>query len=417
MLPGRSLEEPEPEPEPMALPGELPSLPSKPSRLPPLRGGARKGGSKAPAPAALTEAQRANMEELGKKKLSELCKLARAKDVDQYEIDDAVQATDPKKAILGLLAGHPATGLAASDECVGAVPADQRELQILCTTWNLKGTLPEESLTPLLPTGYDVYAVATQESCASIEKSLVWSSKKAWEGMVSAHLNKGYEMVCAETLGATHLMVLVRKSVIRAAGGLSSVRSATLATGIGNVVGNKGGVGICLRLYGTSMLFVSSHLAAGQNKSKERNADFHRINTELPLSCDVPSTHDPGTALSDRFDMVFWLGDLNYRIDGNRGVVEKLIRKNAEAALRNNDQLLNQRAQGNVFEGYREGKICFKPTYKYDPGTDTYDTSKKQRVPAWTDRVLYKTLTEEVRTRLRLCQYDSQDSLKCSDHK
>jgi hypothetical protein len=421
MLPSRVVE-PEPEPEPRV----------PPPRLPPLPGIGQKAGQKAGQTAGgalvLSASHTANLEELSKKKLSELCKLARAKDVDQYQIDEAVHAADPKKAILSLLGGHRSataqaaadTGSAshaASDECIGPVPDGQRELQVLCSTWNLKGLLPDCSLTPLLPSGFDIYAVATQESCASISKSLLWSSKKAWEEMVSSHLSTAYEMVCAETLGATHLMVLAKKSTVKAVGGVSCVRSATLATGVGNVVKNKGGVGICMRICGTSIVFVSSHFAASQTKVKERNADFKRINEELPLDCDVPTTHEPGTALSDRFDMVFWLGDLNYRIDGNRKAVEKLIKKNAEAALRNNDQLLNEQSRGNVFQGFREGKIRFNPTYKFDPGTDTYDTSSKQRIPAWTDRILYKTLDDEVRTRLRLCNYDSQGSLNCSDHK
>lgn len=28
------------------------------------------------------------------------------------------------------------------------------------------------------------------------------------------------------------------------------------------------------------------------------------------------------------------------------------------------------------------------PSYKFDIGTDLYDTSKKQRTPSWTDRIL-----------------------------
>ena len=42
-----------------------------------------------------------------------------------------------------------------------------------------------------------------------------------------------------------------------------------------------------------------------------------------------------------------------------------------------------------VFAGYEEGPLSFAPTYKYDKGTDVYDTSSKRRAPAWTDRVLW----------------------------
>ena len=43
-----------------------------------------------------------------------------------------------------------------------------------------------------------------------------------------------------------------------------------------------------------------------------------------------------------------------------------------------------------MFSGFQEGPVDFGPTYKYDLFSDDYDTSEKQRIPAWTDRVLWR---------------------------
>lgn len=42
-----------------------------------------------------------------------------------------------------------------------------------------------------------------------------------------------------------------------------------------------------------------------------------------------------------------------------------------------------------ILSRYVEGKLNFDPTYKYDKNCEVYDTSPKQRIPAWCDRVLF----------------------------
>ena len=72
---------------------------------------------------------------------------------------------------------------------------------------------------------------------------------------------------------------------------------------------------------------------------------------------------------------MFWLGDLNYRInDLDADQVKLLIDTNNLAKLLELDQLKLQMEQQKCFVGFQEGPITFVPTYKYDPGTDNWDS-------------------------------------------
>jgi inositol polyphosphate 5-phosphatase INPP5B/F len=86
---------------------------------------------------------------------------------------------------------------------------------------------------------------------------------------------------------------------------------------------------------------------------------------------------------------VFWIGDLNYRIDLPGGKVRSAILNGRHLDLLVHDQLFLQRLEGNCFLEFTEAPITFLPTYKYDSGTNTYDTSEKMRDPAWCDRILW----------------------------
>ena len=76
------------------------------------------------------------------------------------------------------------------------------------------------------------------------------------------------------------------------------------------------------------------------------------------------------------------------------------------------DQLTSQRLARKAFGGFEEAPVLFHPSYKYDPGTDTFDTSEKRRAPAWCDRILWRS-----GDRLENLLYTSHIDLKTSDHK
>jgi hypothetical protein len=85
---------------------------------------------------------------------------------------------------------------------------------------------------------------------------------------------------------------------------------------------------------------------------------------------------------------------------------------------------------------FEEGKITFPPTFKYDIGRDIFDSSKKRRCPAWTDRILFQqvpdtanlerivddpsnknTVSPNKGEMLKLLKYDSIRNCRHSDHR
>lgn len=53
--------------------------------------------------------------------------------------------------------------------------------------------------------------------------------------------------------------------------------------------------------------------------------------------------------------------------------------------------------------------------YKFDVGTNQYDTSEKQRVPAWTDRILVNSTSAKF--PISFGRYEAQPDMLLSDHK
>ncbi|KAK6115404.1 hypothetical protein DH2020_007673 [Rehmannia glutinosa] len=170
----------------------------------------------------------------------------------------------------------------------------------------------------------------------------------------------------------------------------------------------KGAVAIRITYKDIHMVFISCHLSAHAHKVEERNSECRHISHSL-FSKSLNPYAKPA-------QVTVWLGDLNYRLQGiNTFPARNLIHKNLHELLTPKDQLLQEAERGQVFNGYCEGTLAFKPTYKYNIGTNDYDTSYKVRVPAWTDRILYKIEDKEINATLHL--YESIEGIHSSDHK
>ena len=279
-----------------------------------------------------------------------------------------------------------------------------KKLKIFTLTWNMYGNSPPEDLSSLLPTthSHHIIAISSQECLRSISKSLIYSSKKSWELQLTQFLVPNYSLFASGSLGSIHLVIFISNSIQNQ---VSVPMIQTVKTGLGNVVGNKGGVGIKFNVGNTSLLFISCHLASGQTSIKKRNENFARIEKNLLKQLGT----EPA---SDLVDACIYMGDFNYRINAKKQDAEHLISVNILYPLRCGDQLFHEMNKNPIFFGFQEGILNFAPTYKFNAGSNQYDTSQKNRVPSWTDRILYKS-----KKLLKLIKYDSINTTFNSDHR
>ncbi|KAI8288642.1 Inositol-1,4,5-trisphosphate 5-phosphatase 1 [Colletotrichum sp. SAR11_57] len=232
------------------------------------------------------------------------------------------------------------------------------------------------------------------------------SRKQLWESAVRRCLNQRaqalggerYVLLRSGQLVGAALCIFVKASTLAK---IKNVEGSVKKTGLSGMAGNKGAVAIRFDFANTQICFVTAHLAAGFSNYDERNRDYATIHHGLRFQ------RNRGI---DDHDAVVWLGDFNYRIGLTSEAVRTLIKKHDLDLLYENDQLNLQMIAGLAFPYYSEARINFLPTYKFDLGTDDYDTSEKQRIPAWTDRILRKG------SNLRQLAYNSAP-LKFSDHR
>lgn len=287
-----------------------------------------------------------------------------------------------------------------------------RTCTIFVGTWNLNGRSPTESLLPwLFPRESlpepDLMVLGFQEIVPLTAQQIVQTDpekKRIWETKIVETLDRrpnkkcDYIILRSEQLVGTALIVLVKTELTAV---IRNVEATKCKTGLRGMSGNKGAVSVRLEYHDTSFCFITAHLAAGHTNMEERNADYRTI---------VDGLHFLRGKTIDSHDNVIWLGDMNYRIELENASVRAYAEDDALDMLLAADQLNYVMSSGTAFSGYVEGPILFRPTYRYDVGTDNYDTSEKMRIPAWTDRVLYRG------SKLDLSIY-SRAELKGSDHR
>ncbi|XP_074656493.1 inositol polyphosphate 5-phosphatase K-like [Tubulanus polymorphus] len=288
------------------------------------------------------------------------------------------------------------------------VAADGLVLRIHACSWNVAEEKPDDDLTEWLGLDCDVrfepavLVVGLQE----VDHQDQWEEK-----ILKLLTQRGYTRVKQRSLAWLYTAAYVQQ---RHLAKVTNVESEATKTGFAGMIPNKGAVSVRFDFYGVNLIFVNSHFTAHHPNTNERIADYDDIlDGQKFRDADVDSILD--------HDYVFWFGDLNFRIDElSKSDIERAVDDGDLGALRAHDQLNKARAEELIFVDFEEGATEFHPTYKYDKGTDVYDTSAKQRKPAWTDRILWmvhEDAFDDVALGAKLLWYGAYPEYKTSDHK
>ncbi|XP_047141961.1 phosphatidylinositol 4,5-bisphosphate 5-phosphatase A isoform X1 [Hydra vulgaris] len=291
-------------------------------------------------------------------------------------------------------------------------------LRIVTSSWNVNGQQPrEENLDEwlhLLEEHHenlaDIYVIGIQE-VPSDPASLVldyYIRNDHWTSRLLLFLStKGIVMVESARMMGMLLIVAVKPIHLPF---LREIRSTYTKTSFYGLIGIKGAVSLRFDLYGESFCFINNHFTAGEKSTEYRNNNYHAINSKtLFRNCEKQLIND------HRYCINF--GDFNYRIDDlDVNTVKKLIAENDFQTILDNDQLLKSKKEGKCFEDFNEHPINFSPTYKYDLNSSNFDSSLKQRTPAYTDRIFWREKTEEVLS-MQQSMYSSHMAYETSDHK
>ncbi|XP_019433309.1 PREDICTED: type I inositol polyphosphate 5-phosphatase 12-like isoform X2 [Lupinus angustifolius] len=337
----------------------------------------------------------------------------------------------------------------------------QHNVGILIGTWNVgQGRASQEALHSWLGSivsdvgivvvglqevdmGAGFLAISAAKETVGLEGSAMgqW-----WLDAIGKALEEGkaFERMGSRQLAGLLISLWVRKNLRTHVG---DIDAGAVPCGFGRAIGNKGGVGLRIRVYDRIMCFVNCHLAAHLEAVNRRNADFDHIYRNMVfsrssnlagmvpylfLSCLLAfstylfwllyssgfpfllsvtagvstavhtlrgtnalgvTSEEPKPELSEA-DMVVFFGDFNYRLFGiSYDEARDFVSQRCFDWLREKDQLRAEMKAGKVFQGMREALIKFPPTYKFErhqPGLGGYDSGEKKRIPAWCDRIIYR---------------------------
>uniref|UniRef100_A0A8D8M2R1 Phosphatidylinositol 4,5-bisphosphate 5-phosphatase A n=2 Tax=Cacopsylla melanoneura TaxID=428564 RepID=A0A8D8M2R1_9HEMI len=295
------------------------------------------------------------------------------------------------------------------------------KLSLYFITWNVATRPPGESVRSLLDLGRfpvdelpDFYFIGLQEVKSQPQNFVLdalledpWT--KEFKNALAPH---DYVKVKTVRLVGILLNVFCLRKHLSF---LRNMESGVTRTGLMGLWGNKGATSLRLELYGVNLCVTNAHFAAHDHQLKQRINDYNTVIREQSFMIDKETTKIL------YHDYIFFIGDLNFRLNNPEVYTQDMITDKIRAGdlndLLDQDQLVAVMKSGEAFSELNETRPTFQPTFKYQFDSHNYDNKRRC---AWTDRILYKVNEnnyEDVKLSLEQLKYTSLQDYGTSDHK
>ncbi|KVI00443.1 Endonuclease/exonuclease/phosphatase, partial [Cynara cardunculus var. scolymus] len=339
-------------------------------------------------------------------------------------------------------------------------------VKIMVGTWNVgQGKPCQEALISWLgsqASNVDIVVVGLQEvemgagflaMSAAKETIGVEGSTNGqwWQDAIGKAMGEGsvFERVGSRQLAGLLIAIWVRKSLRTHVGDLDV---AAVACGLGRTFGNKGGVGLRLRVYDRIMCFVNCHLAAHLEAVNRRNADFDHIYRNITFGRSINNASGMAQYLflccSLAFTYLFWVLYSSFGLPWvllilSAGVssTAQMLRPATSVAINPDEGKpdlaeadlvifcgdFNYRLFGITYDEARDfvSQRSFDWLREKDQLRAEMKAGKKKRIPAWCDRILYRDNRSSPTSECSLAcpvvasiwQYEACMDVTESDHK
>lgn len=263
-----------------------------------------------------------------------------------------------------------------------------KTLSIHVVTWNVASAAPPLDLSDLLQLNkenlsVDMYVIGLQEmNCGIMSLLSDTAFEDPWSSFFMDVLSPlTFVKVSSVRMQGLLLLFFAKHQHLPFVQILST---KSTPTGLFGYWGNKGGINICLKLYGYYVSIINCHLPPHMANNDQRLQHFDRIlEMQNFEGQNIPNILD--------HDLILWFGDMNFRIeDFGLHFVRESIKNRCYSDLWEKDQLSIAKKHDPLLREFQEGPLLFPPTYKFDKNSNNYDTSEKKRKPAWTDRILWR---------------------------